>query len=607
MRRLPQLAVIFSALLAAQAQEPSPSMLSDSLERARLLIEKGNLDEARTRTRSLLESSLAQLGACYLQLTDYPTATQAFEEGLAVAPASLPLLRGQAIVCLRTGRYEEGIRAASNLRSVDPSNPEAPQLLGKLHYLAENYQEASSHLEAALALEPTNLAVAYTLGLAYLNEGKSVRAEQLFHSLIERLGDSGELRILIGRAFRETADAEDPSYAAYLEKAIAHFKKAIELNPQLPRAHYYLALTYLKLEGIVWARDAISELKAELAVNPTHLFANYYMGLLLCQNRQYEEALDYLWAAKRIEPNYFDADLLIGRSLFWLGRYQDAIEVLERLARSFTGDPGSLYPESNVHYLLGRALLRVGRREEAEEHLSRSKELKQKYVRMERADLRVPGAEAASAEFGPTPPEESVSRIVLAEEPPTEETKQRLEKAAHLYRQTASLAYQLLGRAAAAEGDFSQTAHFLELAAGWDDSIPDIYFNLGVAHYKAGRLEDSSNALRRALERNPENPQINQLLVTLVLSLMENGRSEVALKAADTLLAHHPEVADLYFLRARVHYARKAWESVIADLEKAAAIRPDFAEAFYRLSDVYTKAGKPTEAARAMKRYHELK
>jgi len=81
--------------------------------------------------------------------------------------------------------------------------------------------------------------VAYTLGLAYLKQRKFVPAKQLFDRMIEQLGDRPQLRVLIGRAYRETG---------FLPEAIEEFRKAVALDPRFPRVHFYLGShIYLKM------------------------------------------------------------------------------------------------------------------------------------------------------------------------------------------------------------------------------------------------------------------------------------------------------------------------------------------------------------------------
>jgi tetratricopeptide (TPR) repeat protein len=118
--------------------------------------------------------------------------------------------------------------------------------------------------------------VAYTLGLAYLKQRKLGPARDLYDRMIEQLGDRPQLRVLIGRAYRETG---------YLTEAIEEFKKAVSLDASFPRVHYYLGLTYLLKDGVNRIGDASAEFKIELAAHPEEFFANYYLHHLDCRKK----------------------------------------------------------------------------------------------------------------------------------------------------------------------------------------------------------------------------------------------------------------------------------------------------------------------------------
>ena len=111
--------------------------------------------------------------------------------------------------------------------------------------------------------------------------------------MLAQLGDRPQLRIVFGRAYRETG---------FLSEAIEEFKKAVALDPHFPRAHYYLGLTYLLKDGAARLPDAEQEFKIELASHPDEFFANYYLGVVYLMDRKWEEAIGFLQKAVAIQP-----------------------------------------------------------------------------------------------------------------------------------------------------------------------------------------------------------------------------------------------------------------------------------------------------------------
>src|SRR5260221_14683488 len=103
--------------------------------------------------------------------------------------------------------------------------------------------------------------------------------------MLRAVGDRHQLRIIFGRAYRETG---------FLAEAIEEFKKAVDLDLHFPRAHYYLGLTYLLKDGASRLPDAEQEFKIELASNPNEFFGNYYLGVVYLMDRSCDPAISLL-------------------------------------------------------------------------------------------------------------------------------------------------------------------------------------------------------------------------------------------------------------------------------------------------------------------------
>src|SRR5207249_4519010 len=122
-----------------------------------------------------------------------------------------------------------------------------------------DFVKSVAELKTALGLAPNDYDVAYTLGLAYLKQRQLAQARLIYARMIAQLGDRPQLRVLVGRAYRETG---------FLPEAIEEFKRAVALDPHFPRVHYYLGLTYLLKDGAARLDDAAEEFRIELAAHP---------------------------------------------------------------------------------------------------------------------------------------------------------------------------------------------------------------------------------------------------------------------------------------------------------------------------------------------------
>ncbi|MCU0457178.1 MAG: hypothetical protein MUE74_12835 [Bacteroidales bacterium] len=118
------------------------------------------------------------------------------------------------------------------------------------------------------------------------------------------------------------------------EDAEKHFKRALELNPNLDMAHYHYAWgLYL------WGRmeEAISEHKLAQKYDPYNPQHTAYLGkLYVYSGRSEEGALEALRSLK-IQKDYPAGLHVLGEAYLGMGRQQDAINTHQRLAELYPG------------------------------------------------------------------------------------------------------------------------------------------------------------------------------------------------------------------------------------------------------------------------------
>jgi tetratricopeptide (TPR) repeat protein len=178
--------------------------------------------------------------------------------------------------------------------------------------------------------------------------------------MVQRLGNRPGLRVLVGRAYRETG---------FLPESIEQFKAAIALDPRFPRVHYYLGLTYLYKDGAARMAEAMEEFKVELAANPDEYFANYYLGILYIMDRKWDEAIALLEKAVRKQPDNADPYFHLGQAYQGAGKHAQAVEVLRKTIALNPKLDHNDYQVTTAHYRLGQSLIKVGRTAEGEKEL----------------------------------------------------------------------------------------------------------------------------------------------------------------------------------------------------------------------------------------------
>jgi TolB-like protein/Flp pilus assembly protein TadD/6-pyruvoyl-tetrahydropterin synthase len=155
-------------------------------------------------------------------------------------------------------------------------------------------------------------------------------------------------------------------YRSYkFAEAEKHFKRALELNPNLDMAHYHYAWgLYL------WGRmdEAIAEHKLAQKYDPYNPMHTAWLGGLYNYAGRNEEAIQEALKSLEIQKDYPLGYSILGRAYLDMGRYEEAIKTHQKLSELNPNQP-------NVD--LCHTYIKTGHLEEAEKILA---EIKQKEV-----------------------------------------------------------------------------------------------------------------------------------------------------------------------------------------------------------------------------------
>jgi len=128
---------------------------------------------------------------------------------------------------------------------------------------------------------------------------------------------------------------------------------------------YYLGAEFSSLGTGLRGRQSFRRMLEAAAINPHDGEAQYQLGLLYQQRRQYTEATRRFQAAVAIDPTETDAHFQLGRMAREQGRPNDA---LAHFAAALKLD--DKHSSSEVHRELGATYLALGRHEEARRELA---------------------------------------------------------------------------------------------------------------------------------------------------------------------------------------------------------------------------------------------
>jgi len=331
----------------------------------------------------------------------------------------------------RAGQNDIAVREFREVLRLDPLNAEAHANLGVIAYTGKDYALAAEEFREARKLRPTLWNADALLGMSELRlghprEAKALIEESFRHVQDTKLQSQAGLDLIsiyfqdheLPRAVEVLqalghANPNDPSllytaYRTYTELAahtlvtlsqvapesaemhrilaqtaenqddfpgaIAQYRKALEISPGLPGLHFELGQAILESSTSESARlEAENEFRRALADDPADAKSQYMLGEIAWLRSDPNQALEHYQEAVRLQPDFVDARIALGKALTSLGRAGEAIQQQSEAIR--------LDPQNEAaHYRLAQAYRKLGRAEEAEREFTIFRKLRDSRV-----------------------------------------------------------------------------------------------------------------------------------------------------------------------------------------------------------------------------------
>jgi tetratricopeptide (TPR) repeat protein len=401
--------------------------------------------------------------------------------------------------------------------ALDEKNARAHHVLGKLLYMKADYAAARTELERAIVLEP-DLDAGYTLGMTYLRLKDTARAKLLFEEMQAALNNSADAHLLFGRAYEETG------FAAEAER---EFRAALAANPRATRAHFYLGYVILQHGGSERIAQAAEEFDHELQLNPHDFYVNFFRGVVAATEGDHRKAAEHLSEAARVRADSGDAYLFLGQSQAELG--DPAAEASLRRAIALTADVSqNSFQIKRAHYLLGRVLLKSGRRKEAEDELTLARGLQAQSLESTRQEVGEILGQVAKGTSAAAPSEVAVANdksnektgagdagggVLLIEESALEVREaERFRGLKSELSEVLAQAYHNLGVIAAQAGNLAAALERFDAAALWKPDLDGLDRNRGIVAFRANLYDKAVAPLARQLKAHPEDALARRML-----------------------------------------------------------------------------------------------
>ena len=526
--------------------KPAEDQLARHLSAAQTYQLSGDLERAAVENRAVAAIALSRLGSIAIRERELQRATNLLGDSLALREDAR-VRTDLAIARMRLMETDRAVEEARTALKSDERDARAHHVLGKLFYMKGDYANALKELERAVVLG-TDLDAAYTLGMTYLRLKQLDRAKLLFEEMQAALKDSAVAHILFGRAYEETG---------FPSEAEREFKRALVIDPQAPRAHFYLGYVILMNGGNERLPQAAQEFERQLQLNPKDFYAHFFLGLLAAGENDHRKAVGHLSEAVRLKPESGETHLHLGQSQAELG--DAAAEKSLRRAIALTDDASrNSYQIKRAHFLLGRLLLKAGRKAEGDKEMALARELQGQSLESSRQQISEilgqvtkPATDDVAAPSHTAGGEKSEAvggeEVLLIEESkPDPQEAVKYGGAKRELSEVLAQAYHNLGVIAVQQGRAAEGVERFAAAAEWKPDLAGLDRNWGIVSFRAAQYDKAIPPLSRHLQARPDDALARRMLGVSYYLTAKFRQAVETLRPLEPAIIGDPELAYTY-------------------------------------------------------------
>lgn len=457
--------------------------------------------------------------------------------------------------------------------------------IAQFHLLNEDYEEAVKELDKAAEIDPSSSEIRTELAKALTQVHKVSRAIEECEKAVKLDPENAEAHYVLGRIFLGTSVREEGR-----EKALKQFEKVIELDPRHMGALMDAADMYWEKRDFESAAKMFAGMRQ---VNPTYIHAYYSQAQALNELGKYQEAIEVLEDGLRLRddlPEYLT--LLVGLYKR-VGTPEKGVPLLKKAL------------ESGPNPALERALaMLLIDSDEGEAAIPLLRDLVGKYPaqlglmkELGRAYRQARRLEEAARTF----------EVVLKTDPTNVEVNYELANV-----------YAVMGEREKAIAKFRMLA---EMVGEDATRHRDVFLSqLGLLYEQQGEYEKAVDAFREIARRSPDDAEAN---LRLYYALKQAERYQEALELTSKMVQKHPsdpfvliaygqaladakslaagiefldgQIAEsespelLYIASSQIYLAQEAYSEAQKVIEKGLGALPESEQLRFQLGAVYER------------------
>jgi tetratricopeptide (TPR) repeat protein len=291
------------ACFAAQLPSQSAPATNDLLAKAQSALDHDHIDDALAILKQMPPDAKGvqhELGLAYYRTSKLVEARNAFSAAVQQDPQDVESIQMEGLTLYRLGQPAAAIPLLERVRQWTPdAGTDANYILGLCYLNANRYDDARSAFAAQFGEDPNS-------GAAWL----------LLATMLQR--------------------------ANLPRQAVAEAQKALDIEPQLPLAHFLLGQAALLDSNIDLA---LKEFQAEQRINPDYAAVYERLGDAYFRTNQFDLAQQSLTKALSLDMSSTGPFILMGRVLL---RRQDARTAIMYLQHAEKMDPSNYITHASL-------------------------------------------------------------------------------------------------------------------------------------------------------------------------------------------------------------------------------------------------------------------
>jgi tetratricopeptide (TPR) repeat protein len=464
-----------------------------------------------------------------------------------------------------------------------PQTPLGKYFEALLYSRVGRYESALARLKGSPAPIADSWAYYNLLGTLYLRQSRFLEARNALETALARNNNQADTHYKLGTVFLATGDVSG---------ATNELRQAVKLRSLFPAASAALGIALLQTGEFAAARDSLSK---GTALGPEIYI---YLGAASERLGDNKAAIASYRAALAQQPQLFVAEFSLGRLLLATG---EAAEAVKHLQRATELDP----EKAQAQLYLALALVKTGQRESAVAAAERA----QSSVASENADFH-DALGGVFHELGQQNEAQRCFKQAVSMDPAREDY------------------YRHLAAAQRKAGDDAGAVATLQSGLVHLPGSARLHYLLGLTFMSRGSSAEALDALRKAAELEPENPDYQQSLGLCLEDLekddqamtsfnrvldLDAGRAAAYLQIGilqtksgataegeqsfNAALRVDARYAPAYFRLGKIYYDRNDDAQALKFLEKAKELDPDWEDTYFLLGALYKRAGKLEQSA----------